>query len=233
MHDVANGQLHYLPTLRSRNLGDLHDARGHVPRGRVAADVGADPVDGCLVERRPVAELHEQHDALVPLPLLADHEAFDHVGNLFDLTIDLRGADANATGIEDRVGSSVDDHAVAFRELDVVTVRPDAREPLEVGALILDAAGIVPEAERHRGEGRRADQLSFLFADRASVLIPDFDLHAERPALDLAAPHRPDRVPADEATDNVGASRDRGQVDVRLDVRIDEVKALGRQWRSG
>ena len=59
-----------------------------------------DPVDERLVEHDAVLQAHEQHHAhvadLAGRPVLADDEALDDLGQLLDLPIDLRGADAHA-----------------------------------------------------------------------------------------------------------------------------------------
>ena len=61
----------------------------------------------------------------------------------------------------------------------------------------------------------RADELPFLprtgwpFSSKTSTSMP------EPARLDLAAPHRRDRIAADEAADDVGAAGDGGQVHVR------------------
>ena len=66
VHDVAHGQLHYLPTLRAWNVGYLHDPGWNVPRRRVRPDVQAYPIDGCVVKDGAVAELHEKLGYRVP-----------------------------------------------------------------------------------------------------------------------------------------------------------------------
>src|SRR5437588_3957948 len=77
VHDVAHGQLHYLPTLRPWNVADLDDARRGVPRGRIPADLAADVLDEPLIEREAVPQADEEDDALVAVPLLSDHQALD------------------------------------------------------------------------------------------------------------------------------------------------------------
>ena len=67
-------------------------------------------------------------------------------------------------------------HAAARGELHVVAVAPDAGKPLEVGIAILAAVGIVPEADRHRRERRRADQLALLADHRRALIVVDLDL---------------------------------------------------------
>src|SRR5690606_41743955 len=51
--------------------------------------------------------------------------------------------------------------------------------------------------------------------------------------LDFAGPHRFDRHAEHEAGNDVGTTRDRGEVNVLLDAVIDEGKTLGRQRRAG
>ena len=111
---------------------------GHVARRRVRADVLLDPLDQRVVEREALAQLHEQHDAHVAPspPVLADHEALDHLVELLDLPVDLRGADAHAARIQRRVRAAVDDHAAVRGDLGVVAVAPDAGEALEVGRAV-------------------------------------------------------------------------------------------------
>src|SRR5881394_3613358 len=88
MHDVAHGQLYYLPTLRPRNLVDLQDSGRHVPGCRVGADLRTDAIRQRLVEDDPVAQPDEEHDPLVSLPLLPDDEALDDLCQLFYLAVD-------------------------------------------------------------------------------------------------------------------------------------------------
>ena len=64
--------------------------------------------------------------ALVVVPQLSDHQALEHFRQLFDLTIDLRGSDPDAAGVQDCIGTPVNDQAVVFGQLDVVAVMPHA-----------------------------------------------------------------------------------------------------------
>ena len=82
VHDVAHRELDDLVALGARDVGDLHDLRRHVARRRVGADRAAGSArSSAVVEREPVAQAHEQHDAhvadLAGRPVLADHEALD------------------------------------------------------------------------------------------------------------------------------------------------------------
>src|SRR5690606_26921032 len=98
-------------------------------------------------------------------------------------------ADAHAAGIEHRVGAAIDDHAAVAGQLHIVAVAPHPGEALEIGGAVPGSIRIVPEADRHRGERRGADQLALLADDRLTRLVPYLDLHAEAAGLDLAAPY--------------------------------------------
>src|SRR5262249_57340263 len=107
----------------------------------------------------------------------------------FHLAVDLCGADPHAAGVEHRVGAAVDHHAAVRGDLAPVTVAPDAGKFLEVGGAVLRAVRVVPEADRHRGEGPRAHELALLAAHGFALLVENIDGHAEALGLDLAAPH--------------------------------------------
>src|SRR5262249_12751183 len=107
-------------------------------------------------------------------------ERFDDFVELLDLPINLGRPDAYSAGIERRVRSAVDDHAVVLGDLDVIAVTPDIGEALEVRRVILRVSGIVPETERHRRKAGRAHALAALLAargERLAVPIECFDLH--------------------------------------------------------
>src|SRR5262245_17500972 len=168
MNDFAHGELDDLAALRPRDLGHLQDLRGHVPRRRVLADAYPDPRREHVVERQAVAQLHEQHDAHVVLPLLRNDERLEDLVDLLHLAVDLGRPDAHAARVQDGVGAAVDDEAAVLRELGVVAVTPDAGIALEVRGAILRSVRIVPESDRHRGEGAHADELATLAADDAT-----------------------------------------------------------------
>src|SRR5579863_167765 len=111
-----------------------------------------DPVPKAVVERHAGREPNEEHDPLVALPALTDREALEDFGQLFDLSVDLRGANSHATRLERRVGSPEDDDAVVFGEPRPVAVTPDAGETREVRRPVLRAVRIVPEPDGHRRE---------------------------------------------------------------------------------
>src|SRR6185503_9453225 len=140
-------------------------------------------------------------------------------------------ADAHAAGVEDRVGAAVDDEAAVPGLFAPVAVAPDVRVFLEIGRAVLGAVGIVPEADRHRGERPGADQLAFFTLYRATFLVENRHRHAEALGLDLAAPYRTHRVAEDEARHDVGAAGDRGQAHVVVHVLVDVIEALGCERR--
>src|SRR3546814_17931083 len=94
------------------------------------------------------------------------------------------------------VGATVDDDTVVPGQLDEVAVAPDARIGLEVGGAVALVVRVVPDADRHAGEGLPADQFTLLAGHRAAAVVVHLDRHPEAAALDLAAPHRAARTTA-------------------------------------
>ncbi len=233
MDDVAHGKLDDLARLGARNVGHLDDLRRHVARRGVLADLVADLLLERGVELGAIAQPHEQDDADVVVPVLADDDRFQHLVHLLDLAVDLGRADANAARIQHRVRPAVNDHAIMRGDLGPVAVRPYAREALEIGRVIFLAVGIVPEADRHRRKRLQADELALGAARRLAGLVEHLDRQTQPAGLDLAPPHRPDRISQHEARHDVGAARDRGEMNVALHLGVDVVEALGHQRRSG
>src|SRR5690606_633720 len=163
VYDVAHGKLGDLAGLRARNVGHGDDAGRYVAWAGTVADLGAYLLFQRFVERHALGKPHEQDHADVALPLLADADCLDHLGQLLHLLVDLGRADAHAAGIQRGVGAAVDDHAAVLGPLCEVAVMPDIVEALEIGGVILLPPGIIPEGDRHGGEGARAHQLA-LFA---------------------------------------------------------------------
>ena len=212
MDDVAHRELDDLVALRPRDVGDLKHFRRDVPGSRVVADVLSDPCGQRVVQRHSVAQPDEQHDADVVVPVLTDHQAFDHFVQLLDLSVDLRGADAHAARIQHRVGPAVDDGAAVRSDLDVVAMAPHAGVAVVIRIAIAHVARIVPEADRHRRECARADELAanaLSFRQRVAVVVERSHGHPEKLALDLPAPHRQQRIAADKARAEIGAARHR------------------------
>src|SRR4051812_44345912 len=104
--------------------------------------------------------------------------------------------------------------------------------PVEIRGAVLHAVRIVPEPERHRGEWHRAHELPFRAHHRTSFLVEDLNLHRKTARLDLSPPYGADRIAEDETADDVGSTRDGGQVDIALDVVVHEVEALRCKRRS-
>jgi hypothetical protein len=55
----------------------VRDHRGHVARRGVGVDALLDAVAQGVIERKAFVQPHEEHDAHVVLPRLADHDRFD------------------------------------------------------------------------------------------------------------------------------------------------------------
>src|SRR5882762_4456668 len=237
MHHVAHGELDDLVRLGARNIGYLHDFRGHVPRGSMGANLVLDLRDQPVFESKSLTELHEQHHAHVAdlawRPGLADHERLDHLLQLLDLAVDLGRSDAHAARVEHCIRSAVDDHAVVPGDLAPVAVGPDPGKSIEVGGPVSRFVGVVPESERQRWKWPRAYELALLLFYRAAAFVEYLDLESERPALDFAAPHRQDRVSQNESSEDVGAPRDRREAHVALDRSVNIVEALGGEGRAG
>src|SRR5947199_9895362 len=233
MHDVAHGKLHNLAAFGAGNIGNLNHFCGNMARGGVGPDMLLDPVDEGLVQRESLTQTHEEDHSNIPdlagRPVLADDDTFHHFVELLDLPVDFRGADTHAPWIQRGVGPSIDNHAVMLGQFHVIAVAPYAGETFEVRRAILRAIGIVPEPDRHRREGPRADKLALFTTYRMTRLIVDIDAHAQTPALELATPHRSGRTTQREAGDDVRTSGYGRKTQVILDALVDVVEAL---WRE-
>ena len=119
-----------LPTVRPSTVSRTANSvilplrvRGIAPTCRIFAgtwrglvrvlEARADPLTQRVVQRQAVGQYDEQHDADVVLPALADRDALADLRQLLDLAVDLGRADAHAAGIEHRVGTAVDQTALA------------------------------------------------------------------------------------------------------------------------
>src|SRR5690606_30784732 len=98
VHHVADGDLRDLPGARARDLRHLHDLRRHVAGTRALADLLPDALDARIVQRDAGAHDHEQHDAGVAVPFLADGDALEDLVQLLHLAVDLGRTDAHAAG---------------------------------------------------------------------------------------------------------------------------------------
>ena len=133
------------------------------------------------VERYARRQAHEQHDAHIIVPVLADADRLDDLRQLLDLVVDLGGADPYAARIERRIGAAVDDHAAMPGPFGEIAMAPDIVEALEIGGVVLLAVRIVPEADRHRGEGAGADELALLAARRGRPSSSQTSIAMPRP----------------------------------------------------
>ena len=103
----------------------------------------------------------------------------------------------------------------------------------EIGVVIFLAVGIVPEhrpASRGTAWCRRAR-----LSRRAPACPSSSNTSTAMPsigALDLAAPNRRQRIAADKAAADIGAARDRGEMNIGLDRLIDEIETLGARAAS-
>ena len=133
-------------------------------RAGIRANLRANTLPQRLIELDAGGEANEQHDPNVfpafSRQVLTDDDALHDLRELLDLTVDLRRTDANATGVERRVATSVDDHSPVRRDLGPISVAPDIGILLEVGRPIFGAVGIVPKGDRHARERRGAHQLA-------------------------------------------------------------------------
>ena len=150
-----------------------------------------------------------------------------HLGQLLDLPVDLGRADAHAAGIERRVAAAVDDHPAVRRDLRPVAVAPRRSGTCsKYAARYLAPSGSFQNATGMLGNGAVHTSSPGLPTTESPVLVEDLDLHAERARLQLAAPHRSDRIAAGEARDDVRAAADAAQPHVALHVSVDVVEAV-------
>ena len=229
MDDIADGDFGDLARLGSGNVVDGDNPGGHVPWRAIEANLGFDEVRQLFVQLQAFAQAHEKHHADVAFPILADGDAFNNLVQFFNLPINFRRADAHAARIERRVRAAMDNHAAARGPGHMVAVTPDIVEPFEIGAPIPGAIRVVPESERHGGEGLGADQFAFFAGGRRAVVRIDVHRHAERRALNLAPPHGLGRVSQDETADDVRSTGDRGQKNIFLHVPVNIIETFRRE----
>ena len=83
---------------------------------QLVADLRLDPLLQRFVERERLGRsAHEQHDADVALPVLADADRLQHLRDLLDLAVDLGRADPHAARVQDGIRAAVDDDAAMAR----------------------------------------------------------------------------------------------------------------------
>src|SRR3990170_4193539 len=77
VHHVAHRELYDLARLGARDVADLQHLGRDVARRGVVADALLYAVDKRVVQLQALAQLDEQHDAHVALPVLADDQRLD------------------------------------------------------------------------------------------------------------------------------------------------------------
>ena len=82
---------------------------------------------------------------------------------------------------------------------------------------------------RSLGRGAVVGELALLTDEGVAVVVEYRDGHAEPAALDFAAPHRQQRVAEHEAAQQVGAARDRRELQILTDSVVHVVESLGGQ----
>src|SRR5690606_16745794 len=216
VHHIAHGQLHYLAAAGTRYVLHRNDACRHMPWAGVLADLLADAPLQRGVQLHPLTQLHKEHHAHIPLPLLTDGDRFQHLVDTLHLPVDFRGADAHAAGVEHRVRAPVDDQAAVGPLLGIVTMGPDPGETLEVGGAIAAASLTERDRQWHAGEGPGAVQFALLVEEALALIVPYRHLRTQPRAQQHAAPHRQRRAAEGETGDDIGAAGDGGQLHVRL-----------------
>ena len=108
------------------------------------------------------AQADKQNHTNIALPFLADHDGFLNLGEALDLAVDFRRADPHPARIERRIGAAIDHITAIFRLADEIAMIPDIVKLFEIGGLIAGIIRVIPESNRHGGEGAGADQFAFL-----------------------------------------------------------------------
>ncbi len=191
------------------------------------ADPRLDLGDQGRIQVRPRGQGHKQNHPLIALPALPDHQPLDHLVELLHLTIDLGGTDPHPTGVEGGIGTPIEDHAAMLGEHDVVPMAPDMGKAREIGLVVFPPSRIVPETDRHGGEGSGADQLPLLAHQRVAIVIKHRHRHPQATTLQLTTPDRLGRIAQGEAGDDIGSPGDGRETDISLNLPIDIVEPLG------
>src|SRR5688572_31193021 len=116
-------------------------------RARMLPDPAADPLLERRVQHRALAQAHEEHDADIALPLLPNDKALNHLRQLLHLTVDLRGTDPYAPGVESGIAPAGDHQPVVAGQPGPIAMAPHAGKMVEVGRAVLGARGVVPEGD--------------------------------------------------------------------------------------
>ena len=103
MNDVTHGDLGDLARLGARDVRNLDDDCGHVPRARAVLDLQLDLLAQGVIEGMPLVHDDEQNHANVAIPGLPDDNGFLDLVELLDLPVNFGGSDPHPARIERRV----------------------------------------------------------------------------------------------------------------------------------
>ena len=198
---------------------------------RVSADLIFDAVEEGRIQGNARLQRHEQDDAGVAGPVLADADGVPHLLEALHLAVYFRGADPHAAGVEHRVAAAVDQVAAVGGDLGEVAVGPNPGKLVEVGVMEAAAIRISPKPQRTGREGPGADQLALVALSGRqglAVVAENLHRHSQALALQLARVDGAVGVAEDEAGYQVGAAGHGNEVQVSLDGAVDVLKALRR-----
>ncbi|CAB4879558.1 unannotated protein [freshwater metagenome] len=161
-------------------------------------------------------------------------QTVDHLGECLHHRVELGGPESYPATVQRGIRSPGDDASTVLGEGDPVAVAPHTWVPVEVGAAVARAVVVAEKAERHRGHGCGDHEFALHTGGApVAVLVKRGGLPAENLSGDLAVHHRHHRVPADEATADVGAAGDRVDDDVRSHHRLQPLESLDRERGTG
>src|SRR5659263_662928 len=233
MEDIADGHFDFLSADGVGDILHLDDFRGNVPWGRVYADRILYSFYQLFAERNPFRQPYEQDDPDIVIPGLIHHQGVENLREGFHLAVDFRRADSHPARVQGCVGPSVNDHSAGVVDLDIVSMPPNIRIHVKIGAFIFSPVRILPERNGHRGEGCGANQLPLPVDHRRSFGVETFHLHAQTPALKLSRVNGPDRVAEGETGDQIRSAGNRGQANVLLDLPVDIFEGFRGKGRTG
>ena len=190
------------------------------------------PFQRCI-ENNALFKPHEQNYPHIALKHLTDCNGFQNLRNLFNLRVNLGGANANAAGVQRRVGPAMDNEPTMSRPFGKIAMLPNARKALEIGGAVFGAILIVPKPDWHRGKSLGADELALAFAQRVPLLVPHVYGHTETRTLNLPRINRRCRITQHEARHDIRAARNRGEMHAVADRLIDPSKGLSCKRGAG
>ena len=99
--------------------------------------------------------------------------------------------------------------------------------------VILLSIGVIPEINRHGRKRLAAHQFALLIDNFITKLVKGFDIHGQTPTLQLTGIDRTHGISKREATIDVRAAGDGGQLQVRLNLTVNKLEVFNRQRRAG